>query len=53
MTPGKMLPGQMSPREMLLGQILYRHLSLWQLSVVKGEARNLPLQFGQNRMSSI
>ena len=53
MTPGKMLPGQMLPREMLLGQILHGPFSLWQLSIVKGEAINLPLQFCQNRMSSI
>ena len=37
MSPGHMLPGQMSPRQLLS---------------VKDGPRNLPLKFGQNRVSN-
>ena len=37
MSPGQMLPGQMS---------------LWQLESVQDGPRNLPLKFGQNRVSN-
>ena len=39
---GQMLQGQISPGQMLL----------WQLEIVQDGSRNLPLKFGQNRVSN-
>ena len=37
---------------MLQGQISPGQMSLWQLEIVQDGSRNLPLKFGQNRVSN-